>query len=189
MVEPYLYLLLTVFFFNLLPAFAPPTWVVLSNFQLSNGFDPFLTIAIGLVGALSGRVVMYYYSKHLYPFLPKKKKEKVAKLHKEALEHEEDLGLLMFFYSLGPLPSNVVFIFSGIAKIPLLPVALGFFFGRLISYGVAMFAFDTFLLGLKDYGINVLPYLDIISLLLTIAILFVDWDAILRFIRPKQQKG
>ena len=184
----YLTLFFFVFFFNLIPAFAPPTWVVLSRFSITDSLDPLTVLFVGVAAAVLGRTVMYFYSSFLYDFLPEKNKKKMEELRDAVREHKGNVGVLMFFYSLGPLPSNVVFIFSGLARLPLLPLLAGFFMGRLVSYSLGMFIFSSVINSLEGVGVHVLPYIDLVALALTLALVFVDWDKLLKFLRRSQQK-
>jgi membrane protein YqaA with SNARE-associated domain len=173
--NPYLELFIVVFIANVLPAFAPPTWILLSNYQLSKGLDLWITVFVGIIAAALGRVLMYFYSLYFYRFLPAHKKEKIKELKAKLEKSKKGIAAFMFLYSLGPLPSNIIFIFSGIAKLPLIPIITGFVAGRFISYSFGILAFGRITSFLEENNIHVIGYLDAITLLITLALLFIDW--------------
>ncbi len=175
----YIQLFLIISFFNVWPALAPPTWVVLGDLTLKWGLNPFIALFVGVLGAATGRGILYLFSEFFYPFLPDDKKAKVKHYRVVLYKQRFRLAELIFLYSLGPLPSNVIFILGGLIKAPFLPIATGFVLGRLLSYGMGIFLFNQGVTFLKDAGFNLLPYLDFITLLLTLALVFIDWEKLL----------
>jgi membrane protein YqaA with SNARE-associated domain len=175
----YFELFFVVFIANIMPAFAPPTWIILSTFKLKYNIDFIPLIFIGLLAAGLGRCVMYFYSKFFYKFLPEHKKQQIIKTKEKLAKKKKLIAFLIFLYSLGPLPSNIVFILSGLSSYPLLPVLSGFLLGRLLSYSFAVVTFDSFIYFLYEKAhINIVPYLDIVALVIAILLAFVDFSKI-----------
>jgi hypothetical protein len=122
---------------NLVPAFAPPTWMVLSfiiiNFQVPHIL---LLVLAGALGAALGRLVLAKLSyliirQHL---LSEKTKINIDSLRNH-LEGNKKLTYGIFlFYALSPLPSNQLFIAYGLTSLKVRYVAWPFFLGRLCSY-------------------------------------------------------
>ena len=126
-----------VFGLNLIPAFAPPTWMALAfvGFQFP-GTNPVLLALVGAIAATLGRLSLAKLS-HL--LLREKLLSEAHRVNidviKERLEKRTALTLSVFLvYAFSPLPSNFLFIAYGLTGLPLLRVALPFFIGRAVSY-------------------------------------------------------
>jgi uncharacterized membrane protein YdjX (TVP38/TMEM64 family) len=127
-----------IFGLNLIPAFAPPTWMALAlvGFQYHDT-SAMLLAGIGAVAATLGRLTLAMLSHMLM------RKKLLSDAHranidviKDRLEKRTMLTVGLFlFYAFSPLPSNFLFIAYGLTGLPLLRVALPFFIGRLASYG------------------------------------------------------
>ena len=179
MFDPLL-LFAAIFIVNVIPAFMPPTWMLLSLFATLYGVPVIDLVVIGAFASTSGRYVLAKVSGPLGDrFLPGKQKKSIKYL-KNFLSGEPwtITGFVSFLYSLSPLPSNTMFIVTGAARIPLPPVIGGFFIGRLISYAV-----------LTSIAMNVVSaehilnpllnpaYLamDVVGLVSAVALLLIDW--------------
>jgi len=127
-----------IFGLNLIPAFAPPTWMALAlvGFQYHDT-SALLLAGTGAVAATLGRLTLAKLSHRLL------RKKLLSDAHranidviKDRLEKRTTLTVGLFlFYAFSPLPSNFLFIAYGLTGLPLLRVALPFFAGRLASYG------------------------------------------------------
>jgi membrane protein YqaA with SNARE-associated domain len=126
-----------IFALNCLPAFAPPTWMVLSGIGLSNpGANPWLTALVGATAATAGRLVLAKLAFVLVRqrWLSTRTKENIDQV-KERLEAHRTMtfwGVLA--YTCSPLPSNSLFIAYGLTSLPLTPVAAASFVGRFLTY-------------------------------------------------------
>ena len=128
-----------IFGLNLIPAFAPPTWIALAlvGFQYHDTSAPLLA-GVGAMAATLGRLTLARLA-HVMT-----RKKLLSDAHranidviKDRLEKRTTLTLGLFlFYAFSPLPSNFLFIAYGLTGLPLLRVALPFFIGRFVSYGV-----------------------------------------------------
>jgi hypothetical protein len=118
---------------NVVPAFMPPTWSVLAYFLLVHRL-PLLPLTIGgaAMSAL-GRVQLAHLSSHLGRFLSQKDRANARALAAFITAHPNWRDGVTFAYSLGPLPSNQLFIAAGIAGIPMRRVATVFFVSRAIG--------------------------------------------------------
>jgi membrane protein YqaA with SNARE-associated domain len=168
------------FLLNIIPAFAPPTWIVLSLYKISNPTISSLIIAFfGVIGSVAGRVVMYYYSSWFRKYLPKKDLGHLNYLKKIEKGKGKQLFILTFLYSLSPFPSNFIFIASGISGIEIIPVITGFGLGRFISYSLLVYGvFQTSSwFGILGMG-NIRIIADISGVILSILIVLVDWKKV-----------
>jgi len=126
-----------IFALNVIPAFAPPTWVTLSVIGLtvpSAGVVPLALIGAG--AATLGRVTLSKLARWIVRqrILSDGARHNVDAI-KDALEKRYMLTFSVFLaYAFSPLPSNYLFIAYGLTALRLSLVALPFFIGRFISY-------------------------------------------------------
>jgi hypothetical protein len=130
---------LGVFLLNLIPAFAPPTWMVFSAIGLSGVTKNVVLLAvIGAAGATLGRLVLAKLSRVIIrqKFLSEDTKQNIAAI-REGLQGKRNLTFGVFlFYAFSPLPSNYLFIAYGLTTMELKLVAVPFFLGRAVSYSL-----------------------------------------------------
>ncbi len=125
-----------VFLMNLVPYFMPPTWAVVTFFLIAFSL-PVWPLAIGCAFAsTAGRCGLYYLSARLgRQLLSDQKQRNVAALGNWLNQRPGWRGVVdLLIYSLGPIPSNDLFIAAGLSRATLWPVALGFLPGRMVSY-------------------------------------------------------
>jgi hypothetical protein len=134
---PLLVLFLVVFLLNVIPAFAPPTWMVFSflGFRLPTHMDWSFAF-VGAVAAAMGRSLLGKLSRILIRnrWLSEAAKQSINSLKLE-LEKRPNLTFGLFlFYAFTPLPSNYLFIAYGLTTMPLVRLVAPFFVGRFVSY-------------------------------------------------------
>lgn len=132
-----LILFLVVFLLNIIPAFAPPTWMVFSFMGFR--FPTQLVWTIALVGALaaaSGRFLLGKLSRKIVRnhWLSDSARENVDSFKVQLQSRPKLTFGLFFFYAFTPLPSNYLFIAFGLTTIPLIRLAIPFLIGRFVSY-------------------------------------------------------
>lgn len=131
-----------IYVLNTLPAFAPPTWMVLSLVGFNHPqLNPLLLAVAAAFAATLGRVTLAKLSQFIIrnKLLKARTKENIDVL-KEALEHRKNqtVGALLV-YSFTPLPSNYLFIAYGLTALPIRLIAVPFFIGRMVSYAAWIF--------------------------------------------------
>lgn len=176
------------FILNIIPAFAPPTWIILTLYKILHpDFNIFLLAFLGMIGSVAGRFVMYYYSKFFRKYLPKRDRNHLDYLRKLGKGRNFELFLLTFLYSLSPLPSNFLFITSGITSLEIRPLVFGFGLGRFTSYSLITYGvFRTSLL-LKEFGMgNVTLIMDLLGILASILVMFIDWKKVYKKFEAKR---
>jgi membrane protein YqaA with SNARE-associated domain len=160
----YVEVILLAFLANVVPAFVPPTWMVLSLYHIDHPFlNTPIVVFLGVVGSVGGRFVMYYYSRLLGRYVPNKYAENLKSFR--SLFEKRKFGLFIgsFIYSIGPLPSNILFIASGISRTEILPILGGFAFARGVSYLLLISASLRVFSFLEVLGV---PYVkDIVNIL------------------------
>jgi hypothetical protein len=132
-----LVLFLVVFLLNVIPAFAPPTWMVFSflGFRLPEHMGWSFAL-VGAVAAATGRSLLGKLSRTIIHkhWLSEATKQSINSLKVE-LEKRPSLTFGLFlFYAFTPLPSNFVFIAYGLTTLPLFRLVVPFFIGRFVSY-------------------------------------------------------
>ena len=133
-----LLLFIVVFALNIVPAFAPPTWMTLSFVGLTvPSVNVMLLAAVGATAATLGRVGLAKLSRLIVrqKFLSEQARLNVDAL-KQGIEGRKALTSTMFVaFALSPLPSNYLFIAYGLTSLPIILLAAPFFIGRILSYG------------------------------------------------------
>ncbi|MEZ4565366.1 MAG: hypothetical protein R2853_21825 [Thermomicrobiales bacterium] len=120
---------------NSVPAFMPPTWAVLTDFHLYHAL-PIVPLAIvGVPGSTAGRALLALGSRAFGArFVPASWRANIEGLV-ETLQGQPTLAnSTLLLFTLGPLPSNQLFIAAGLARAPLAPMLLVFGVARCVSY-------------------------------------------------------
>ena len=135
-------LLVVVFALNVIPAFAPPTWMALSWVGFSHPLGaPLIAALIAAIAATSGRLVLARLSRVIIRnrFMSDTMRGNVDVI-KEQIEQHGTLTFAAFLlYAFSPFPSNYLFIAYGLTPLPLRLVAIPFFIGRTASYSFFVF--------------------------------------------------
>jgi hypothetical protein len=126
-----------IFLLNVIPAFAPPTWMAMSYIGLKYpGMNLFALAPVGALAATLGRLALAKMSRLLIrqKLLSDATRENVDSI-RTAIEGRRKVTFGLFlFYAFSPLPSNNLFIAYGLTSLGWRFIAVPFFFGRLVSY-------------------------------------------------------
>ena len=134
-----LYLFAMIFVLNSLPAFAPPTWMVLSAVGLSNPDEnPWLMALVAAAAATAGRLALAKMAFVIVRqhWLSARTKENIDLVKDRLAAHRTMTFGGVLAYTCSPLPSNALFIAYGLTSLPLAPVAAAAFIGRFVTYSV-----------------------------------------------------
>jgi uncharacterized membrane protein YdjX (TVP38/TMEM64 family) len=125
-----------VFLVNLLPAFGPPTWAVLVFFSIDFDLPPALLVIGGALAAASGRFLLATGTRRLRPRLSSTRLSHLDRAQSwlDANPLRARAGLALF--ALSPVPSGQLFVAAGLMTVPLAPLTIAFFAGRLVSYSI-----------------------------------------------------
>jgi membrane protein YqaA with SNARE-associated domain len=133
----FLILIGLIFALNVIPVFAPPTWMALAfvGFQFPQT-NPWALALLGAGAATLGRLTLALLS---HKIVGKKLLSKVQRSNidaiKQRLQKRTTLTFGIFLsYAFSPLPSNFLFIAYGLTALPLARVIMPFFLGRCVSY-------------------------------------------------------
>ncbi len=123
--------LVVVFVINLVPAFMPSTWVVLAFFYIKYDLP---LVPLGISGAIVsgfGRLYLAKGSDVLTRTFFKSKEADLRTLGNYLKEKGNVLAIVVFVYSLTPLPTNNLFIAAGMVKADMKKVLAGFWAARI----------------------------------------------------------
>lgn len=138
-------ILLIIFIINVIPAFMPPTWILLSfvglNFHLGNYTLAILAV-LAAVASSGGRAVLAIFSdKILRNKVISEATRKNMDVLKENIIKRQNLTRGFFlFYAFSPFPSGQLFLAYGLTDLKLKLAIIPFFLGRLSSYLFWVFA-------------------------------------------------
>lgn len=182
----YITLAVLVLGMNVVPAFMPPTWVILAFFHIHFHLALIVIVVIGALAATSGRVLLANLARlYLRKLFPKTNLENYDALGK-FIENNQRLTIpLVLTYAFLPIPSNQVFVVAGLARLDLKIIAPSFLAGRLISYtfwvSVARIIYDR----LEDIfashissGIGLV--IELLGLAVIIAVGKINWKKVLK---------
>lgn len=127
----------TIFLLNVMPAFAPPTWMVMSWVGFSRpDANPELLAGVAACAATLGRLVLARLSCTLVRnrWMREADRQNVDVV-RAGLEERKGMTVgLMLAYAFSPFPSNYIFIAYGLTGMRLWLIGVPFFIGRWISY-------------------------------------------------------
>ena len=132
-----------IFTLNVIPAFAPPTWMALSWIGFEHPqYNPFGIALFGAAAATAGRVALAKLSRTIIRqrFMSDASRANIEVI-KVAIEGHRALTAGTFlFFAFSPFASNFLFIAYGLTSSPIRLVAIPFFLGRFVSYSFFVFA-------------------------------------------------
>jgi membrane protein DedA with SNARE-associated domain len=185
--EIYVLLFILIFAINVVPAFMPPTWIILSFFYVNNDLLFLPTVILGVIAATSGRIVLALISKYwLKKVLPTGFYSNYQYLGKYLKGHTKLTLPIVFGYAFSPISSNSLFIMAGLSDLNLKLIAASFFIGRLVSYSFWITASHQLSNRLDIIFTGAFSNLNtLISALVSMGIVIIigriDWRTLLKF--------
>jgi membrane protein DedA with SNARE-associated domain len=181
-------LFLVVFGLNLVPAFAPPTWIVFSYIGFRYvAVNVTLLALVGALAATLGRMALAKMARVVIRqrFLSDATRENIDAI-REHLDPRRKLTFGVFlFYAFTPLPSNYLFIAYGLTTMRLRSLAIPFFLGRSVSYSFWGLTASAVARRITLESTDALSYLSVYfvaSQLVLLALIYVftrvDWRAL-----------
>ena len=187
---PYPFVFLIIFIFSIIPLFAPPTWiVVVSAYSLDDQLDPFLLSAIAATAAIIGRLILLQLIT-----MGRKGINDYRKISLEKLKNYLEKTRYGYLFAVTTLPNNMLFISFGLMNAKSLGIIAGFWIGRFIVYMI-MISLSTYFVDyfkeILNSDIKSIIIIDIIGIVMTLFMLFIDWNILfserrLVFIKPKK---
>lgn len=125
-----------VFTVNLLPAFGPPTWAVLVFFSIDFDLPAAPLVLGGALAAASGRFLLASGTRRLRPRFSAARLARLDRAEATLTANRWRTGAGLGLFALSPVPSGQLFVAAGLMTVPLLPLTVAFFCGRLVSYSI-----------------------------------------------------
>jgi|SRR5215469_9374516 len=133
-----LILFVAVYLLNVIPAFAPPTWMVFSyiGFRYPTHNVALFAIA-GSAAAMLGRITLAKMARVIIRqrFMSESSRANIDAIRARLEKRRMVTFSVLLFYAFTPLPSNYVFLAYGLTTMELKVIAAPFFLGRAVSYG------------------------------------------------------
>ena len=124
----------TIFGVNLLPAFGPPTWAVLVFFRLNSDLPAVPLVLLGALAAASGRLVLAATARRFRSRFSEERRENLAAAEELLVGSRGKAVAGLGLFALSPVPSAQLFVAAGLLTVPIVPLTVAFFAGRLVSY-------------------------------------------------------
>ncbi len=134
--QQYFLLAALVFAVNLMPAFAPPTWMVLVLYRLNSHLHTVPLVLVGALAAASGRYVLALGTRRFRSMIPKKALTNLESAGSFFTRNKTSAVTAFVLFIFSPLPSAQLFEAAGLIGTKLIPLTLAFFVGRLGSYSI-----------------------------------------------------
>jgi uncharacterized membrane protein YdjX (TVP38/TMEM64 family) len=132
----YLLVAALVFAINLMPAFGPPTSIVLVALTFNSDLEPAPLIACGAIAAAGGRLVLATACRHFRPRLSEQRRANLAAAETLLLGNRAKAAAGLGLFALSPVPSGQLFVAAGLLEVRLVPLTVAFFCGRVVSYTI-----------------------------------------------------
>lgn len=137
---PLLALFGAVLVLNVLPAFAPPTWMLLSFFGVqSPEASPWTVALVAASAATCGRCILAAFAQRWTGsrWVPAAMRDNLHEVARTIARRRAASASAFLLFAFSPLPSNALFLAYGLTRAPLALLAAPFFVGRVVSYAVA----------------------------------------------------
>jgi uncharacterized membrane protein YdjX (TVP38/TMEM64 family) len=121
---------------NLIPAFGPPTWALLVVLELNWDINSVVLVLAGAVGAATGRFVLATTTRHFRGRFSEERRENLSVVADRLTASRGRAIAGLGLFALSPVPSAQLFEAAGLLAVPLVPLTLAFFAGRLVSYSL-----------------------------------------------------
>ena len=133
--EIYFLAALIVLAINILPAFAPPTWMVLIFFLINYQANPIALVTIGVLSATLGRAFLAWYFRKFAHLIPSRFSRNMEYAGQYFTKKSSNRYALLAIFLISPISSAQLFEAAGLMKtIALRPLLIAFAIGRTISY-------------------------------------------------------
>lgn len=189
----YAFFVAVVFAINLMPAFAPPTWLVVTFFAFTYDLELVPLVLLGATTAAAGRWLLALGSRALRGRMSDERLADLNALRDDLERHPSSsfAGLALFLVS--PLPAAQMFEAAGVTGVPLRPLVFVFWIGRLISYTIygtaATLAAENFEEIIKDgFSSPWFIILNVLMLGVVVAIALLPWRRILQRLADRRER-
>jgi uncharacterized membrane protein YdjX (TVP38/TMEM64 family) len=135
---------LVIFAENLMPAFGPPTWLVLVYLTLNFGLEPLPLIVLAVIGASIAHWLMAHGFRRFRSRLPDKYVTNMTNLGSKLQRRNKTMWGMLALFLWSPLSSSQLFVAAGlIPQIKILPLVGAFALGRCFTYTTYVYGADA----------------------------------------------
>ncbi len=136
---------LLIFAENCLPAFGPPTWLVLVYLTLGFNLEPAPLIVLAVIAASIAHWLMAHFFRRIRGKLPKNYVTNMENLGSKLQKRSKTMWGLFILFLWSPLSSSQLFVAAGlIPQIRILPLVIAFGIGRCFTYTGYVMGADAF---------------------------------------------
>ena len=133
--EIYLAVIAAIILLNVLPAFAPPSWMALVFFLINYDANPIALVILGVVSATTGRAILAWYFRKFAHLVPSKFSTNMEYAGKYIESGSNRRYAVLALFLISPISSAQLFEAAGMMKtISLKPLLAAFALGRTFSY-------------------------------------------------------
>lgn len=180
----YLWAFLLIFAENSMPAFGPPTWMVLVYLTLGFGLEPIPLIFLAVIAASIAHWLMANFFRRMRGRLPKDYVTNMTNLGSKLTKRSTTMWSLFILFMWSPLSSSQLFVAAGlIPQIRIFPLVVAFGIGRIFTYSFYVFGAHEF--SHTEIGQNIVsemtsPQMIAVQVLLIVGIVLlgkIKWKA------------
>lgn len=181
----YLIASIIIIIINIVPAFMPPTWTIVSFFYIRYEVNLFILASVASISSSFGRFVLARTSTKVVPHLFNKRTiSNLNFIGSKIKKNPIRIFLIAIIWAVSPIASNALFISAGFSKVKVKWLIVGFFLGRLLSYFFLAYTSKIIVEGLEgifaegivDWKRIIIQVISILSVFLYLAI---DWESLL----------
>lgn len=181
----YLLVFLGALLFDIVPVPFPPAFTIMVFLQIFFGLNIWLVIVIGVAGSILGRYILTLYIPLIAGRIFKQSKNEDIQFLGKILREKGWRGqMVIFAYSLLPLPTTPLFLAGGMAKIKPRFIIPAFFAGKFISDSITVhlgkFASENAWATIEGTLSLSSVTSIIVGLLLICCLLFIDWRTLIQ---------
>jgi uncharacterized membrane protein YdjX (TVP38/TMEM64 family) len=157
---------------------------VLVFFRLNSDLEAVALVLTGAVAAAAGRLVLAHAARLMRGRMSHERRESVGAAQQALLGSRGKTAAGLGLFALSPVPSAQLFVAAGLMTVPLLPLTLAFFCGRLVSYSIyvagASVAKESLGDALQDSLFSPIGIaLQVLMLAGLVALVKVDWTRVI----------
>lgn len=181
----YLLVFVGALLFDIVPFPFLPAFTIMLFLQIVFQLDVWSVILVGLVGSVLGRYILILYVPLIAnKYLKLSKNRDIQFLGDKMNENKWKGQMVIFAYSLLPLPTTPLFLAAGISKLNAMYIIPWFILGKFISDSIALHAGKYAIENTESIIENVLSWQSIASLalsaLLLFCLFFIDWRTLIQ---------
>ena len=187
----YLLMSLVIFAVSLIPAFGPPSWILVMFYTHTYHLHIIPVVLLAAFSTAFGRLVLALVTRYVRQWLPAKVTVNLDAAKAAIRKHRAGIWTLTGLFVLSPLPSAQLFEAAGLLEVKLLPLAVAFMAGRLVTYSIYVSAANVTITNLESLWAEgfVTPRAVILQLLMIgLIVALLNYRKIVAVFRRRRRK-